>query len=55
MGAQWLNISVFDLRPFQAVASSSITGDTLIWAYTVYLYTYVNHKHSHFAGVLWFK
>ena len=30
MGAQWLNIRVFDPRPFQAVASSSITGVTVL-------------------------
>ena len=34
MGAQWLNIRVFDPRPIQAVASSSITGVTVLcpWA-----------------------
>ena len=30
MGAQWLNIRVFDPRPIQAVASSSITGVTVL-------------------------
>ena len=28
--AQWLNIRVFDPRPIQAVASSSITGVTVL-------------------------
>ena len=34
MGAQWLNIRVFDPRPIQAVASSSITGVIVLcpWA-----------------------
>ena len=30
MGAQWLNIRVFAPRPIQAVASSSITGVTVL-------------------------
>ena len=30
MGAQWLNIRVFDPRQIQAVASSSITGVTVL-------------------------